>query len=72
MQWTPLPMKTSFSSSVVLFHDEVCSVVELCAETGGLFGLAVRMMQLFSENKRYAELTCYICLSLRFIGRFPG
>ena len=32
----------------------VAPYIAVCAETGGLFGLAVRMMQLFSDNKRYA------------------
>lgn len=35
-------------------------VFVLWSETGGLFGLAVRMMQLFSQNKRLAAVCMVI------------
>ena len=38
-----------------MYHNMVCNVCHcICfPETGGLFGLAVRLMQLFSENQRF-------------------
>lgn len=53
----------------------------LIAETGGLFGLAVRLMQLFSENKRQVDLWFmydryggggFFCLVLEFLVAFSS
>jgi len=39
--------------SKTLYIDIIVFVISICTETGGLFGLAVRLMQLFSDNKRW-------------------
>jgi len=40
---------------VILARDKYCLKGTFFLETGGLFGLAVRMMQLFSDNKWFVE-----------------
>jgi hypothetical protein len=41
-----------------MIFDPCCGGIKqnACAETGGLFRLAVNLMQLFSDNKRYVQM----------------
>lgn len=51
--FAPLKMNTRQWLNKVLVEVSLFSDINPLTETGGLFQLAVDLMQLFSENKRY-------------------